>query len=283
MKPNPQILIPPLKFVVTVLISLFCFLACDKEETRSTAKSENVSSGDASVDTAIITNGLVAWYTFKNGSLDDKSGKGNNIVFSNAMVTADKNGNATSAYLFNGSSYMRVPNSPSLQLTNKITIFATVKVNGFYAGGCHGNRIVQKGYDDNTAGTYVLGFDDAYYYNSNNCSNPVDTNHQNFIGSFGNSLFDKAFGVDSNFIKKGKWYSIAYTYDGSVIKVYQNGTLKTSNSKSITLTPNSDDLFIGMTNINNAGFPYWFNGVIDEIRIYKRALSAAEIKQLSGQ
>jgi hypothetical protein len=38
-----------------------------------------------------------------------------------------------------------------------------------------------------------------------------------------------------------------------------------------------------MTNINNAGFPYWFNGVIDEIRIYKRALSAAEIKQLSGQ
>jgi Concanavalin A-like lectin/glucanases superfamily len=268
-----------LHFVLLILIVSFFIPSCKKENTNNPqgASSENISN-----DTAIITNGLVAWYTFDNGSLQDKSGHGNNIIFSNATSVADRDGTPNGAYSFNGTSnYMQVANSPTLQLTNKMTLYAVIKVNGFYAGQCHGNRILQKGYDDNTSGHYSLGFDDDYFYNNTNCWNIVDPQHENFNVRVSNSLADLT-GFDSDYIKTGKWYTFAFTYNGSVAKIYMNGMLKTSNSKSTILNPNSDDLFIGMSNINDAIFPYWFNGVIDEIRIYRRALSATEIKVLSA-
>jgi len=255
-----------LKLSLPVLIIFLIINSCTKESSSNPA--ESISSQHVDNDSA-ITNGLVAWYTFENGSLQDKSGKGNNIIFNNATPVADRNGHAKGAYRFNGiNDYMRVPNSSSLSITDRITLFAIVKVNGFYSGECHGNRIFQKGYDDNTSGNYFLGFDDDYYYNNTNCYNPVDPNHESFIGHFGNNLIDKSFGIDTtNYIKTKRWYTIAFTYNGFVGRLYVNGKLKYSDKKTITIKPNTDDLFIGTTNINDIKFPYWFNGVIDEIRI----------------
>ncbi len=59
------------------------------------------------------TAGLVAYYNFNGGNLNDSSGHHNNISFNNATLTSDRLGNANNAYLFDGtSSYMTVPNSP---------------------------------------------------------------------------------------------------------------------------------------------------------------------------
>src|SRR5215469_8554831 len=49
-----------------------------------------------------ITTGLVAYYNFNGGNLNDSSGYNNNITFNNATPTADRNGVANNAYLFNG-------------------------------------------------------------------------------------------------------------------------------------------------------------------------------------
>ena len=49
-----------------------------------------------------ITNGLVAWYNFNGGNLNDSSGHNNNIIFNNAIPTFDRLGNAGNAYLFDG-------------------------------------------------------------------------------------------------------------------------------------------------------------------------------------
>src|SRR6202035_2681882 len=60
-----------------------------------------------------IKDGMVAYYNFNGGSLQDSSGFNNNIVFNNAIKTTDRFGNANNAYLFDGSSsYMQILNSP---------------------------------------------------------------------------------------------------------------------------------------------------------------------------
>ena len=51
-----------------------------------------------------LTDGLIAYYNFNNGNLDDSSGHGNNIIFNNATKTTDRFGRANNAYLFNGTS-----------------------------------------------------------------------------------------------------------------------------------------------------------------------------------
>ena len=62
-----------------------------------------------------LSDGLVAYYNFNNGTLKDSSGYNNHITVSNAVKTADRFGRANNAYLFDGaSSYMTVPNSGSL-------------------------------------------------------------------------------------------------------------------------------------------------------------------------
>src|SRR5690242_20539738 len=92
--------------------------------------------------------GLMAYYPF-NGNAHDESGNGNDPIFNNATLTSDRLGNANSAYSFNGiDNYIRIPNSTSLNMSNKISICAWVKVAGFYQGKCHGNNIVMKGNQD---------------------------------------------------------------------------------------------------------------------------------------
>lgn len=55
-------------------------------------------------DTAYdLSNGLVAYYNFNGGNLNDSSGYNNNIIFNNAVPTSDRNGKSGNAYLFDGS------------------------------------------------------------------------------------------------------------------------------------------------------------------------------------
>src|SRR6266404_1202616 len=92
-----------------------------------------------------LNQGLMAYYPF-SGNANDVSGNNNNPVFNNATLTADRFGNPNSAYSFDGtSSYMRIPNSATLNFGTQMSVTAWVKVAGFYQGPCHGNRIVMKG------------------------------------------------------------------------------------------------------------------------------------------
>ncbi len=77
-----------------------------------------------------------------------------------------------------------------------------------------------------------------------------------------------------------QWATVVSTYDGFQIKTYINGVLQGSYTGTAVFTVNTNDLFIGKT--ENPTFPYGFNGVIDEIRIYNRALGAGAVKQLSS-
>jgi hypothetical protein len=78
-------------------------------------------------------------------------------------------------------------------------------------------------------------------------------------------------------ISNNNWYNIVATYDGSVKRIYVNGTQVASQNITGTVTQNNTGLaYVGIYG-NFAGYP--FNGRMSQTQIYSRALSAAEISQ----
>lgn len=271
-----------MKSSISYILAFFCIVvaySCSKTEPMSL----QTSSADNGIATILRTS-LVGLYTF-DGDVLDHSNYGNNIAFNSATATTGKDGLPNTAYAFDGkSSYMTIPNSTSLNGQHGITLAATIKVAGFYDGICHGNRIIMKGYRDQSQGTYFLGFDDAAYYNYQGCYMPVMEDKQTFYGNYGNTQYNSIGTRDSTiYVKKNRWYTIIYTVDTSRVgKLYINGELKaTASNTSADFTPNSDDLFIGRAPYPS--FPYWFDGVIDEIRIYNRAFELQTIHEISKQ
>lgn len=98
-----------------------------------------------------------------------------------------------------------------------------------------------------------------------------------FIGRNGAALYGGGYGDDltvPGFWQVGVWNHICLAYDGSTARLYANGVQVNNASKSWNLTSNV--AYIGK---QVSGFEPW-NGEIDEVRIYSRALSAAEIREL---
>jgi hypothetical protein len=229
---------------------------------------------DTIVDTLYNLNyGLVAYYNFNNGNLNDSSGRGNNILFNNATVTSDRFGRAGNAYRFTGGAYMRVPNSSTLSQT-QITLMAIVRVNAFYTGQYWANEIMMKGYQDQQNGVYGLRVQPVSF----DYTKPLDTTREMFSGVYGN--YNNASIMDSSFlVHGGDWNTVVYTYDGFVAKLYVNGRLDNTRTAPFGFNPTTNDLYIGKT--ENTTFPYYFDGAIDEIRIYSKVLSPFLVAKLS--
>ena len=225
-----------------------------------------------------LKQGLVAYYNFNNGNLDDSSGYGNSIIFSNATKTTDRFGRPNNAYLFDGStSYMQVHNSASLNPTN-ITIMAIVKFNGYYEGLYYSNEILMKGPADQAQGIYGIRVGPS---NGNCCTTgQADTTQQVFEGFYGdNGTTNFNFGLPY-FTRTNTWATVVMTYDGFQSRMYVNGALKSTLNGIAIFTPNTNDLYIGKT--ENPLYPFWFNGVIDELRIYNKALGEDDVRALSS-
>lgn len=87
------------------------------------------------------------------------------------------------------------------------------------------------------------------------------------------------FEVSANFLTANKWWHIVVTFNSGVWEVYGNGVEQTT-ATDFTMTAihaSTTDLRIGITGSD------YFNGKIDEIRIYNRVLAAWEIKALYEQ
>src|ERR1700732_3975062 len=139
-----------MRIIGAVLSSIFVFIifisisvpqmSCSKTVTEhdTTVKIVHDTTikivNDTTIDTLFnLKYGLVAYYNFNNGNLNDSSGHGNNIVFNNAVVTSDRFGRANNAYLFSGGTYMRAANSASLS-PSQITLMAIVRFDSYYTG-----------------------------------------------------------------------------------------------------------------------------------------------------
>lgn len=75
-------------------------------------------------------------------------------------------------------------------------------------------------------------------------------------------------------IEMNTWISLIWTYDGSTMKLYKNGTQVWSTSLSGSLPSNSNE-----TNVGYDDNGWWWGGKIDSVTIHNRALSALEVTQ----
>ena len=194
--------------------------------------------------------GLVAAYAFSEGggtTVHDASGNGNNGVIASAKWTLGKYGSGLS---FNGSNTrVNVADSASLHLTSAMTleawVFPTLLGNSW-------RDIIQKG-------------DDNYYLMacSSNGGRPATG------GTFTTPLFG------AGVLAANVWTHVAGTYDGSTLRFYANGVQVASQARTTPIAVTTDPLQIG----SDAVYGQYFQGVIDEIRIYNRALPVAEIQR----
>ncbi len=70
----------------------------------------------------------------------------------------------------------------------------------------------------------------------------------------------------------GEWNHVVGTFDGAIVKIYSNGVLIDSKSFNESFTGFESTLFVGA--------PSYFPGSIDELYIYNRAITQAEVTQL---
>lgn len=220
--------------------------------------------------------GLIAYYPF-NGNANDESGNGHNPSVVKATFTSDRLGKPNSACQFNGTSnFIRIPDDNAFHFNNGFSISAWVSIKGVYGGLCHGNRILMKGYSDLAySGNYMLAFDDNHYTQGRNCEIATpDRSHQNFYGMYTNNK-------SNNYIVPNKWYLLTYVFDGTNALLYVDCKLQEKGSAKDQGFSNSYDIFLGK--MDNDQYPYWFNGLLDELRIYDRPLNENEISALCNK
>ncbi|MCK5416696.1 hypothetical protein KAI92_04680, partial [Candidatus Parcubacteria bacterium] len=228
-------------------------------------------SPDSTVD---LDNGLVGHWTFNEGSgntVHDKSGNGNDGAWNGTGEHWEDIGRFGTGGKFNGDDdYVLVDDSDSLDTpsdNNAITICAWVNPDLL----SYKDEIVTKQNDvssDYSYGLKVYGAGSSVYSGSirysSSCDGSTETTY-NFT--------DKTFST-------GVWTNICVVSDGSIIKAYVDAS-----QSSNTYTPlsciyeNAVDLTFGAT----AAFNGDFDGKIDEVRIYNRALSQREIAELYNQ
>ena len=208
-----------------------------------------------------LVNGLVAYYPFC-GNANDQSGNGLNGVVNGATLTTDRFGNSNSAYNFNGTSdFIKVLDNDLLDLTQNLTLSAWISPNSVI----NEQAILGKGKTTGSTG-YALHH------------NVLPTQKTGF--SIQNLPNVATVFMNSNQLNLNTWYNLIGTYNGSELKLYLNGILVNTTTTSLQLMPNSlTDLFIGC---ELSGYRF-FNGKIDDIGIWNRALSQQEITQLFNQ
>ena len=89
---------------------------------------------------------------------------------------------------------------------------------------------------------------------------------------------ENAYSVASYPLNTGEWYHLAFTYDSHVLKLYVNGSLVKMQTIGKPRSRNTGNLFLGRR--GDGG--YFFNGVLDDVRLYRRALTSAEISDLAA-
>lgn len=220
-----------------------------------------------------LTNGLVAHWNF-NGNANDATGNGHNGTATNVTYAAGSQGTPGTAALFNGTnSFITVPYHSSFNLTS-FTVCAKVKIHGYYTGTCQGNIIFQRGADFQS-GHYTLQFSDNMF---NSCQ-VSDTSKHCFYSHVRNKVPLNTTLQYQPTIVSGRWYCVISTFHDDTMRVYVDGVLKnTVQLSSGALGTSTDGISIGASRMGSyIAYPYWLNGLIDDLRLYNRALSQNEV------
>jgi len=202
--------------------------------------------------TATPAPGLVAAYGFNEGSgtvVNDASGNGNNGTINGATWTTS--GKYRNALNFNGTNALvTINNAASLQLTTGMTLEAWVYPT---VSGPWWADVIYKGNDN-------------YYLEGT--SNPSG------FSAMGGTIPNAPPLYGTGVLALNTWAHLAATYDGATMRLYVNGVQVASRAQTGAIVTSTSPLQIGGDSI----YGQYFAGRIDEVRIYNRALSVAQIQ-----
>lgn len=207
-----------------------------------------------------VPDNLVSWYQAENNALDSRSN--NHGTFTNAAYA---NGKSGQAFNFNGTdTFVAAPDDNSLDITNDLTIETWIRPTSYNPDG---SVIVAKRDVNNSNVTYVLFLESG--------GQLTFSSQQNGGGFIPLSTVSA--------IPLNQFSHIAVTFQGSTARIYVDGVQQAVNSSYPTRTASSGRLTIGTTEAagcGGSGQCGFFPGQIDELSIYNRALSLAEIQSI---
>ncbi|MDA7633490.1 LamG domain-containing protein [bacterium] len=228
----------------------------------------------ASAQPAWVNDGLVAYYPF-NGDAEDQSGSGNHLRNQGSILVDDRFSSGNSAARFDGDSYLWAPDSvlPAKNSPRSISIW--VKADGDLF------TLIESSTGIETQTGLVMSYGNL----------PVIVGRGGVWIEIWNDI---ASGTGIRYVSKSSestgvflhsersarredWHHVCYTFDGQTLSYFYNGILANTKESQEFHDERASRLYIG-------GWPdaggKGLVGAIDDVRIYDRALSAGEVKEL---
>jgi hypothetical protein len=219
------------------------------------------------VPSYVPTNGLVGWWPF-TGNPNDLSVNTNNGTVTGATLTADRFGNPNNAYSFNGTSSnsIDIPHNASFDVSN-VTISAWYNAIDYGVNITSYKRlIVSKREWGGWGNSFEVNIEAPFSGTVNKMQACWTINGVNSILTF-----------EDGSLLTNTWSHFVYTHDNDSAKIYLNGDLVQSMAISGGLTYNTLPVRFG-GRPSDGWHP--FNGDLDDIGIWNRALTACEIQDL---
>ena len=201
---------------------------------------------------------LVLWLPM-NGDAKDYSGYNNHGIVNGATLTDGIKGQG---YSFNGTSdYINCGNN--INTSNPMSVAMWIKMDQYSTDGNTGSVLINNY-------TNLKGWIFSVVGNSTGTSGKLS--YRAHDGSTSKSCT----AVEN--LRLNKWYHVAATYDGHTMSIYVNGDLKNTAVFDNAVAPASFPMTLGKASWYNG---LYFDGIMDDVRIYNYALSKREISELS--
>lgn len=216
------------------------------------------SDSAAKEGTCFDNSGLIAWWQLNN-STTDSTGRNNTLAgFNSPVSTTGATGAANTAYQFtraNDQHFQSTTATTPIIGTNTITISGWV--NPTPVAGAHSSYFGFRNNGTGRSSFYVLQLQDS-------------TNLECRLSVPGASAMD----AGRITITPNEWQLLTFVYDGSSLTCYRNGTPGTSTATNGQVIATGETF--GVANLSGNSM----SGRLDDVRLYNRALGAAEVQAL---
>ena len=221
--------------------------------TSGTDSSPAICEFEVYFDNRVLDGVVSEWHLDNN--LKDDVGGNDGVLKGNVVYGPGKTGQAIQ--LDGNLSYVEIPDSDSLDKDlNSMALSAWVKINSFPVQG-YAPVVKERSYRFFIDPSGYVGF---------------------VVATKNNAWYSPGTGTNcSTRLSIGKWYHLVGTYDGSFMNCYINGTKEGTGPQPISgsIADESNPLYFGYKSADNID---WLDGMIDEVRLYRRALDDTEVR-----